>query len=150
MFPTIDHRPEYCALRNAIHRCHSPNNKQYSDYGGRGIKVCDEWRTEDGFDKFLKHIGKRPSSDLTLDRIDNDGNYEPDNVRWSTRREQTANRRTQAAQITIAGETKSIKQWSVDTGIHKATIISRIKLGLAGLDLITTHRRGPKKKVISK
>lgn len=87
-------RVERDAWRNAIGRCHDDNHKQYADYGGRGIKVCDEWRCpENGFDRFLEHIGKKPEPSLSLDRIDNDKGYEPGNVRWATRYQQTHNRR---------------------------------------------------------
>lgn len=86
-------RAEYAALTNAIHRCHNDKHKQYMDYGGRGIAVCEEWRGEGGAAKFIEHIGPKPSPDLTLDRIDNDRGYEPGNVRWATRKQQAANRR---------------------------------------------------------
>jgi hypothetical protein len=66
-------------------------NPGWKDYGGRGISMCSEW--SDSFDSFLAHVGPRPSDRHSLDRIDNDGNYEPGNVRWATRKEQQANRR---------------------------------------------------------
>lgn len=83
--------PEYSAWRAMLLRCNNPNNHNYHNYGGRGIKVCDEW--QDSFTNFYKHIGKKPNKTLTLDRIDNDGNYEPGNVHWATRTEQNRNRR---------------------------------------------------------
>jgi len=85
--------PEYTALKDAIRRCYNSDNKWYSCYGGRGISVCDEWRdTLYGPVRFLEHIGPRPNG-LSLDRIDNDGNYKPGNVRWATPTQQTQNRR---------------------------------------------------------
>lgn len=75
----------------AKQRCHNPKNKQYKYYGAIGIKVCDEWR--DSFSAFLEHVGRRPSSDLSLDRINPWGNYEPGNVRWTTAVVQRHNRR---------------------------------------------------------
>jgi hypothetical protein len=83
--------PEYAALHNAIQRCHNPNDKRYEDYGGRGLTVCTEWRAS--FEAFLAHVGPKPGPEYSIDRIDNDKGYEPGNVRWSTAKVQTNNRR---------------------------------------------------------
>lgn len=76
-----------------IYRCENPNSKDWEKYGGRGISVCEEWHGRIGFYRFVAHMGKRPDLTYTLDRINNDGNYEPSNVRWSTKSEQVINRR---------------------------------------------------------
>lgn len=74
-----------------LSRCHNPSNAGYRNYGGRGIAVCAEWRHS--FDAFFAHIGPRPGHGYSVDRINNDGNYEPGNVRWATRVEQERNKR---------------------------------------------------------
>ena len=80
----------WCAMKA---RCHNKNDKAYLNYGGRGIKVCERWQGINGFKRFMEDMGYRPKG-LTLDRIDNDGNYEPSNCRWVNRNQQVHNRRT--------------------------------------------------------
>ena len=93
--------PEYNSWANMIQRCHNPSRPKFRYYGGRGISVCAEWR--DSFAAFLAYIGPRPSPRHSVDRFpDNDGNYEPGNVRWATQKEQVANSRSNAAAVSIA------------------------------------------------
>lgn len=83
--------PEYRIWTSMIQRCINPNVRKYPNYGGRGIKVCDRWRYS--YQNFLADIGRRPSSKFSIDRINNDGNYEPGNCHWATAKEQRANQR---------------------------------------------------------
>jgi hypothetical protein len=82
-------KPTWKTWSSMINRCTNPNARRWSDYGGRGISVCDRWHV---YENFFADMGERPKG-LSLDRIDNDGNYEPGNCKWSTPKEQAANRR---------------------------------------------------------
>lgn len=85
--------PEYIAWHNMRERCSRPTHRQYGDYGGRGIAVCERWLGRGGFANFLADMGPRPSPEHSLDRIDNDGPYAPWNCRWATVIEQKRNSR---------------------------------------------------------
>lgn len=103
-------------------RCLNPEVKAYANYGGRGICVCNRW---DDFELFLKDMGHPPSSKHTLDRIDVNGNYEPSNCRWATRKDQALNKRNNHV-LEYNGEKLTISEWSTKLEIPYNTIIGRI------------------------
>ena len=107
-------------------RCNNMNNKSYKNYGGRGIKVCKRWEK---FENFYEDMGDRPEA-LTLDRIDNDGNYEPENCRWATRKTQMNNKRNNL-RLNYNGMVKNLSQWAESTGIKRETIKARLSTGLS-------------------
>lgn len=117
--------PEYFAWRSMKQRCSDPAVENYYRYGGRGIRVCEQWNGPESFEAFLSDVGLRPSSSHTLERIDNNGNYEPGNVRWATAKENARNRSDNRL-ITFRGETLTLVEWSEKTGIKQATLTSRI------------------------
>jgi len=113
--------------RGIKQRCYNPNRDSYMQYGGRGITMCNEWK--DSFESFYDwSMENGYSDDLSIDRIDNDGNYEPGNCRWATKEEQ-ANNRTTSANLTLNEETHTIAEWTRITGLSKATIEGRLKRG---------------------
>jgi len=125
-------------------RCYDENNE---DYYQRGIEVCDRWR--DSFEDFVSDMGLPPSNIHQIDRIDNDGNYEPSNCRWVTPKENNNNRRSSNL-LTYDGKTQSVTLWADETGIGRSTISRRInQLGWSIEDALTIsalyNRRGGRK-----
>lgn len=117
---------EYNTWGRMNSRCHDPGHPRYSDYGGRGISVCDRWR--DSFENFLADMGRRPSAQHSLDRYpDNDGNYEPDNCRWATTVQQSLNRRT-TRWIIRHGEKRCLKDWCAIYGLKYHCVVQRMRI----------------------
>lgn len=116
---------ELVTWESMLDRCRNPNFKYYHLYGGRGIKVCDRWLQ---FANFLADMGPRPSPEHTLDRIDSDGDYNPGNCRWATRKEQASNRRNNR-KLTAFGQTLTASEWARRCGLTKNTLFSRLRQG---------------------
>jgi hypothetical protein len=106
-------------------RCRDERLPQYPLYGGRGIKVCERWGS---FDNFYEDMGPRPSTGHSLDRIDNDGDYEPSNCKWATQLEQQNNKST-SHNIEWRGRTQTLTEWCRELGIIENTLRARIRKG---------------------
>lgn len=129
---------EYQAWRGAKDRCYNPNSNRYKTYGARGIRMCEEWRNS--FAAFFRDMGERPDGH-SIDRINNDGHYEPGNCRWSPKSEQAKNQ-TRTRALELKGVRKILADWSRDTGIHHTVILSRIdRLGWSVEKALTTPVR---------
>lgn len=124
----------YNIYRGLKNRCYNQNDYHYEWYGSRGITICEEWLNDyKAFENWALNNGYQEH--LTIDRIDNNGNYEPSNCRWITHKEQCNNRRTNHL-ITINGETKNISEWAETVSIDKKVIERRLKKGIEGIDLL--------------
>jgi len=128
--------PEYQTWADMCSRCRNPRHKLWHVYGGRGITVCDRWLGENGFQNFFEDMGPRPAK-LSLDRINNDGNYEPANCRWATNVQQ-ANNTSLVHYLTFNGETMTITEWARQTGLGVPTIFTRRRLGWPVEKILTT------------
>jgi hypothetical protein len=109
-----------------IQRCLNPRAQQYRNYGARGIRVCERWL--ENFENFIQDMGEKPSPQHSLDRIDNHGDYTPENCRWATRKVQARNKRNNHL-ITAGQETMPISAWAERTGLRKNTIKERLRRG---------------------
>ena len=119
--------PEYRTFitwQSALWRCNNPNRRDYKDYGGRGIEVCERWQK---FENFVADMGIKPSR-MTLGRIDNDKGYEPTNCRWETLLEQASNRRTNRF-LSLDGKRMTLENWAREIGINRDTIGKRLEAG---------------------
>lgn len=117
----------YHVWKGMKQRCSNPNHKGFAQYGGKGISVCNEWLAD--FETFYNWSMKNGYQDgLSIDRIDNDKGYSPDNCRWATPREQNNNKRSNKL-ITIDGKTKTAAQWGLERGIRRSTYDRRLRSG---------------------
>jgi hypothetical protein len=135
------HSPEYGVWTSMKERCSAPNSKDWPRYGGRGIKVCDEWIND--FERFFRDMGPRPSKKHSIDRIDNEKGYEPGNCRWATAIEQASNTRTTSF-VTIKGETlarsEAIRRYGF---VCRNTVDTRISRGWDPEEAILAPPKNP-------
>lgn len=127
--------PEHLAWAHMKDRCRNPNSQRYDRYGGRGIKVCRRW--QESFLAFYEDMGPRPSPRHSLERLDNDGDYEPGNVIWALPEAQNSNKSTNHI-IEHDGLSLTLTQWSKRLGIHKRTLLYRLQSGWTVIDALTT------------
>lgn len=120
------------------HRCYNPNYQTYKWYGARGIKMCDRWLNN--CEAFYEDVGDRPSDKHSIDRIDNDGDYTPDNCRWCTQDQQIRNKRG-INMITHNGETKCLTDWAKDIGIHPTALVARLRRHSVEVAVTTPKQR---------
>lgn len=132
--------PEYMSWANMRSRCSDP--KRYR-YGERGIKVCERWND---YEAFLADMGRRPGPGYSIDRIDNDGDYEPGNCRWSTMKDQCRNRRN-TRRHTFGGESLTIAEWAARLGVNENTLTNRVHMGWTVERILTTPIKSTKRRV---
>lgn len=120
--------PVHSVWRSMKNRCYSEKCRAYARYGGRGIVICERWLGENGYKNFESDMGPRPSLQHTIERVNNNGNYEPGNCKWASRAQQQRNRRNNVM-LTINGKTQCLKDWAIETGICYKTLQGRVKLG---------------------
>lgn len=129
---------EYNSWHGIKGRCLNKNHPSWKNYGGRGVTMCQEW--VGSFEAFYKCVGPKPSPKHSIDRIDNDGNYDPGNVRWATKGEQLNNTRRNR-RLTFNGKTQTFRVWAIEIGMSEGTLRSRIEAGWTTADTLTipTH-----------
>lgn len=133
----------YSVWAALVNRCTNPNDRNYANYGGRGIGLAAEWRE---FEKFYSVIGDPPFVGATLDRIDNDKGYVPGNVRWVTHREQMRNTRNNRW-ITYGGKTQILADWVKELGCDNASIFYRVNKGMTFEEAVAdVYERGTRKR----
>lgn len=130
-------KAEHKAWRSMHDRCENPKHKSYYNYGGRGISVCERWNT---FENFYADLGPRPTLKHSIDRIDNESGYSPQNCRWATRDEQANNKRTNCV-FTLGGKSQTLTAWAKEVGVSISSIRGRMSRGWSLEQALTTHKR---------
>lgn len=126
--------PEYMVWSNMRRRCGEPSNQDYRNYGGKGITVCERWAK---YENFIEDMGRRPTPDYSIDRIDGNGNYELSNCRWATATEQARNISTNVL-IEHDGKRMCIAEWAEELGMNQHTLGARIRSGWSAKEAIET------------
>jgi hypothetical protein len=127
---------ELLSIWRAMHnRCYNQNQAAYVNYGGRGIVVDSRWHGKEGFDAFVRDMGERPLGG-TIERINNNGPYSPDNCKWINRADQAKNKRNNRW-ITANGETKHLAEWARSLGCNPAAILARLSAGMSEEEAVT-------------
>ena len=129
---------EYFAWRSMRNRCTSSTNPFYDKYGGRGIKICERWSD---YNNFLFDMGRKPTKLHSLERIDNDGDYTPENCKWATKSEQTRNRRI-TIKIKHDGKEMLIQEWAKELGFPYSTLYMRLRNGWSIDRAFNTQKKG--------
>lgn len=129
----------YIIWGNMINRTSNKKNKDYKNYGGRGITVCEEWKDYLTFKKWALENGY--SDTLTLDRIDNDKGYYPGNCRWTDKETQNNNKQ-QSRKLEYKGEIKSVEQWAKEYNINRGTLVNRLNKGMSIKEALETPIKG--------
>jgi hypothetical protein len=114
--------PEFHSWSGAKRRCYIKTNPKYPEYGARGIKVCSRWLGAFGFTNFLEDMGKKPGSNYSLNRIDNDGDYAPDNCEWATKHQQASNKRNNNKTVGVYYDERYQQKWYVKLSVDKKIV----------------------------
>ena len=133
--------PEYGVWRAIRSRCSNPKDPSYKNYGERGITMDPEWAAD--FQVFITAVGRKPSPELTLERIKNDQGYIPGNVKWATRREQANNQRKNVS-LTVNGRTQTLAMWAREISMTPGSLWIRIfRRGMSPQEAVLTPKREP-------
>ncbi len=135
--------PEYKSWAHMMGRCYNEKNPDYKNYGGRGIAVCDEWKLSSNFLLWADQSGHVPG--LTIERIDVNGNYCPENCKWITNEQQARNRRSNHS-LTINGQTKLMVDWATESGIDYNALRWRVRVGWPESELLVPSNSLPRRR----
>lgn len=142
----LEDHPLYKIWKSMLMRCNNPHVKNYNNYGGRGIKVCDRWSGDLGFENFVNDMGERPTPEHTLDRVDYNGDYEPSNCRWATHEAQCNNKRNNSY-VVLNGEEITCAQLCKRYGFYYTYVTYQLRQGI-DINFIIKNQLRPKEERI--